>query len=324
MAQRFTPPMWMGYPQGGHSWTTFSEYPSPTGLHRESVAFYLSWHTFGLLEAVFGRNVEESQLLDAPVHGQVQMKLDRVQPMLIRWAVAMSNLRNDDGEGSVRDHLIYTAATQRAAYNQFMGLVARRYFGYPGSEHLEICRLVNYAACLGEAFWIITKGLFNRFLGPNTIPRHLQWASAPPLHDDSMFHAVVADGWCPSTINYMLSRATLATVRLALLRGPLYEEQHPDCTGTKCALAHVDTEHYVTRHTLEGCVCSFVGPDMSRIAELLRQEIFRSSPPRQARAAAIRYPSRSLMDPVRNMLPSLTCGPMGSAAQRRLGSPSAN
>ncbi|KAJ4291598.1 hypothetical protein N0V88_006198 [Collariella sp. IMI 366227] len=198
------------------------------------------------------------------------MTLDRLQPTLKEWAVAVSDLSS--GERDVRGYLNYAAATQRAAYNQFMGLVAQKCFDYPGSEHLEICRLINYTACLGEALWITTEGLFYAFVGPDTIPPNLKWANAPILHDDSLFNTVVADGWCPSTINYLISSANLATLRLALLQGALYEEQHPECTGEKCALVNVDTDHYFTQHTSEGCGCSFLGPDVSRIAELLRQE----------------------------------------------------
>ncbi|KAF5263356.1 hypothetical protein FOXYS1_5893 [Fusarium oxysporum] len=284
-AQRFTNPKWMDYGHVGYPWTSFSNYPHqrnhqiPQGdegsedretLDRDGVAFHLSWHTFGLLEAVLCRNVQYDVLLQEPsVHGHAEMTLDRLKPMLQSWVVKVFELSNRSGD--TRGYLNYAAKTQRAAFNQFMGLVARGRLDYPGSEYVEVRRLMNYVACLGEALWITTEGLFYKVLGPDTIPPGLMWSNVPTLGDDTMYRVVIEDGWCPSVINYLNTSANLTTLRLALLHGPLYEEHHSECTGVKCALTQVDTDNYVVQHISEGCTCSFVTPDMHRITELLRQ-----------------------------------------------------
>ncbi|SPO00292.1 uncharacterized protein DNG_03137 [Cephalotrichum gorgonifer] len=288
--QRFTNPKWMGYQHRGHPWTSFSNYPRQRGftaeyirhritlgdkepvermtLNRDGVAFYLSWHTFGLLEAVFCRNVQEALLLKEPANGQVEMTLDSLKPMLQSWAVHVSEM---PGRSYCHGYLDHVAATQRHAYNQFISLVAGDRLDYPGSDYIEIRRLMNYVACLGEALWVTTAGLFYRFIGPDSIPSALSWHSVPALGDDSLHSAVVADGWCPSTVNYLNLSANLSTLRLALFHGPLYEERHPECSAEKCTLTQVDTENYVVQHTSQGCGCSFVGPDIHSITELLGQ-----------------------------------------------------
>ncbi|KAK5467574.1 hypothetical protein LTS15_000547 [Exophiala xenobiotica] len=290
-SQRFGNPPWLGYAHNGYSWSRFQDYPRARGVvahfvnhsisvgdeapeavetfDRKSTAFYQSWFTFGFLEAVFAHNVPEYLLLRQESDDEVVMTFDNLTMILQTWAVAVHGL---NGNGSdVGGYLQQVEATQRHVYNEFLKLLARRCFDYPGSDYNQVRCLVNYIACLGEAVSITMQGLYYRFVGHDTIPSTILWPNVPALDDSSLLGTVVADGWCPSTINYLGQTAGISTLRLALLTGPFREGQHSGCSGQQCTAYEVDTENYVAQHTLEECKCPLLKPDIRHITSLLNQ-----------------------------------------------------
>jgi hypothetical protein len=83
------------------------------------------------------------------------MMLDNLTARLRIGIVSVFDKRN----GNVQEYFDDVAATQRAAYNQFLGLVAGNRFDYPGSDYINIRCMFSYIGCIGEAISITTQWL---------------------------------------------------------------------------------------------------------------------------------------------------------------------
>ncbi|KIW68152.1 hypothetical protein PV04_04118 [Phialophora macrospora] len=81
---------------------------------------------------------------------------------------------------------------------------------------------------------------------------------------------MLAMGWCPSDVSLVLEQLSPSSAYYAsLLKRPAAAGDHNACTGQKCLAFQLDENTYETRHVIETCKCSFLGPPLSDLIEII-------------------------------------------------------
>lgn len=79
------------------------------------------------------------------------------------------------------------------------------------------------------------------------------------------------NNWCPSEIIRSLEQFSPATLYYAsLLRRSNITKDHRNCTSRKCYAFLVDETTYQTRHVELECKCSFLGPDIVSVVDIIK------------------------------------------------------
>ena len=83
-------------------------------------------------------------------------------------------------------------------------------------------------------------------------------------------------GWCPSFVEFTFANLSWSTcVYLSTIKHPgiahnqMKVEGANRCTSQRCWF-QIDEENYQTKHTVDGCICAFLGPS-SRMKDIVRQ-----------------------------------------------------
>lgn len=82
---------------------------------------------------------------------------------------------------------------------------------------------------------------------------------------------MVEGGWCPHQICILFPRSSGKLVYyLSALSRTSMNVNHQSCTKSSCTAHNVDITNYTVRHVQENCNCEFHGPDINKVAEIIR------------------------------------------------------
>lgn len=89
----------------------------------------------------------------------------------------------------------------------------------------------------------------------------------PPL----VIARLMSDNWCPSEISRSLDQYSPATLYYAsLLKRTTHMRVHDRCTSRKCYAFLVSETTYQTKHVEPECNCSFLGPDIASVVDIIK------------------------------------------------------
>lgn len=88
---------------------------------------------------------------------------------------------------------------------------------------------------------------------------------------DFLTQRMLKDGWCPSVVERICHPNHLSVQYLVSLYGPPTMRDHRDCqTNDKgCRALTVMNDGYRTLHTIEGCSCEFLIPEMAETCRII-------------------------------------------------------
>ncbi|KAF2135516.1 uncharacterized protein K452DRAFT_239254 [Aplosporella prunicola CBS 121167] len=79
------------------------------------------------------------------------------------------------------------------------------------------------------------------------------------------------NGWCPSTIGYLIDSATLTSIVSAVQKRAFDSKSHTGCRIERCEASIIDPEQYEAKHTDPGCNCEWIRPPLADVKTLISQ-----------------------------------------------------
>ncbi|KAI0704115.1 hypothetical protein C8Q76DRAFT_220459 [Earliella scabrosa] len=241
--------------------------PTCARSRKEHVALFQSALTFGVLEAITGLSIPESQLLSRRSDGPLVLTSRRISEVVSYW------LYHPHESGIIGD-----TAPKRASHAKSMVTWAQNAIeeelpefrkqaafgdtGLPPSDQLtDFCfSLTTLYECL--------KALVGRYPGaPSNTGIMMRVIT-------SYLTTMAGKGWCPSicnqTGNSLSALAYAATLPPLQTGSPL---AHSSCTSIRCVAQDLDTTAYKTQHcappVCPGPSCQFLPPSFSHVSEVL-------------------------------------------------------
>lgn len=271
----FRDPKWLGFKHDGYPISTFLQYrairgtQNPTLFDKYHVSILQSWLSFGLLEAILEVPIPESMLLRETGDRGLVMSLDQLPQILSEWTSRVSG--KDEDLSSHRDRV---ESVLLQTHKILSYLSDTKAFDYADAYSDDIPATFVALGCIAEALTQARHCLYSE-----TSPeRGYDWGFVVAPYSDKLYADAVADGWCLSTINYLVNKSNLSVLRFAVQRGPLIQtERHEKCSAHFCALKTVDTANYIPKHISttwdSSCSCSYIKPPIEAVNGKLQEGI---------------------------------------------------
>jgi hypothetical protein len=245
----FQGPEWLGYPHDGYNTVSLREYlnmrPKKETLIISPAASYQSMLTFGLVEAVIEAPVAEDMLVQKDQSGKRVMTTSRLIDIIRSWLsrieVTQPKLLASWFE-RVRGNL-------RIAHSLMLSFATKDFEPFKPLGD-EAPSMVCFIAIIAEA---LVNAHARMVVGSRMPNEGFSWSMiwTPPIRE-ALRGKLHADGWCPSTIEYLASTASVSSLRYAYNQGPLNDcKNHSGCTPQSCTAYDVDIKTYVPKHNSE-------------------------------------------------------------------------
>lgn len=273
----FDGPEWLGYPHDGQEPVSLRDYldarPKDSST-RYLAASYQSLLTFGLLEAVMEAPVAEEMLLEKNRSGKLVMTTDRLVDVVRSW---LSRIEESQPE-RLRTWFQRARANLSLAHSFMVSFTTMRFSIFePLGDDMP--SMVCFIAIIAEA---LVNAHARLIVGSPTPKEGFSWSMiwTPPIRE-SLRREIHNKGWCPSTIEYLVSTRTVSSLRYACEQGPLNDgKNHLACTPQCCAAYDIDTRTYVPKHdstcgsTLEGSStsCKYCMPALEQVIAYIKDD----------------------------------------------------
>jgi hypothetical protein len=245
----FENPDWLGYPHNGHEPVSLREYlgvrPKKESSNKCLAAAYQSMLTFGLLEAVIEVPVSEDMLVHKDRSGKLVMSTSRLIEIIRDW---LSRIEQ------TQPHVLalwFKRAREnlRLAHSIMISFTTRRFEMFEPLGD-AIPSMICFIAIIAEAL----VNAHTRMVVGSSMPKEgFSWSMiwTPPIRE-ALRRDLHADGWCPSTIEYLANTKSVSSLRYICDQGPLDDgKDHSICTPQSCAAYDIDTRTYVPKHNSE-------------------------------------------------------------------------
>lgn len=221
-----------------------------------------SWLSFGLLEAVLEVPIPESRLIKHDETRGPLLSLDALPEIMSNW---VRGLGTDLVAQRDKVETILLQTQKILSY-----LSDSHAFTYAGADEDDVPATFVTLGCVAEAITQTRHCLY-----PDDSPgRGYDWGFVVAPYYKKFYADAVADGWCLSTINYLVNKTNLSALRYTIRRGPLIREDHHTCTALFCVLKTVDTSNYVPKHLGDDwdadCSCSYIHADAGMIISTIQ------------------------------------------------------
>lgn len=266
----FQDPKWLGFRHDGYPVSAFFHYretrgiPNPTLFDREHVAMLQGWLSFGLLEAVLEAPIPESKLIKHEENGS-SLSLDSLPEIISEWQLRVQGLGTNITAHREKVEAILLQTQKILSY-----LSDSQAFNYAGADEDDVPATFVTLGCIAEA---VTQARL--CLYPDDAPgRGYDWGFVVAPYHKKFYAEAVVDGWCLSTVSYLVNKTNLSALRYAIRRGPLIREDHGACTAQFCALKTVDTSNYVPKHLGDDwdadCSCSYIHAEAEMVISTIQ------------------------------------------------------
>ncbi|KAK0634740.1 hypothetical protein B0T17DRAFT_611707 [Bombardia bombarda] len=203
----------------------------------------LPWR--GILEAVMETHVPESTLIHKHKSGRVFLTTAHLSKLIQDWLSRINAT-------PIELHAPWLEKVNRNlahAHSLMMAFTTSRFQVFrPLGDGLPA--MLCFIAIIGEAL-VNAKMAFKAAHLPQGFSWSMIWTAE---HRDMLRAEMLADGWCPITIEYLTNTTNVSSLKHALESEPPVDgKYHGNCTDTSCAAYVVDTESYKPRH-VAGCV----------------------------------------------------------------------
>lgn len=263
------------FPHDGHPLTSLAEYlqahsPPATNDHMDAQQIRLSAGaqsllTFGLLEAVLERPISESILIKPGENGEPVMDRNDLDSILAAW---IRQVRQTE-RTAAQSWLERAQKNMTQAHSLVLGYMRTKFWVFqPLGDDLPA--MMCFIALIGETLVNAMRAF------PPDLPRKsFQWSMVwAPLFGEKLAADMVAEGWCPSIVDYLFGTTSVSALEYAAQCGPIEDgRRHGECTKSSCESYTVDPDTYVPRHVV-GCEaakdsCPLVGPLLEDVKRLV-------------------------------------------------------
>jgi hypothetical protein len=214
----FENPDWLEYPHDGHEPVSLREYlgvrPKKESSNKYLAAAYQSMLTFGLLEAVIEAPVSEDMLVHKDQSGKLVMSTSRLIEIIRDWLS-----RIEQTQPHVLALWFKRARENLRLAHSIMILFTTRRFEMFEPLGDAIPSMVCFIAIIAEAL----VNAHTRMVVGSPMPREgFSWSMiwTPPIRE-ALRRDLHADGWCPSTIEYLANTKSVSSLRYICDQGPL-------------------------------------------------------------------------------------------------------
>ncbi|KAJ2989488.1 hypothetical protein NUW58_g3440 [Xylaria curta] len=254
----FKHPPWLGFRHDGYRIVPLAEYlvirkeDHPPG-QKNFAASTQSLLTFGLLEAVVEQHIPESKLVKNK-SGRLVMTKDNIIEIVQDFIERIKAGREEELEPWL--NRIHTSLSQ--AHSLMVSILKSRFtaFDVLGDDAPSV---VCFIALISEAL-VNAKRAFPPTLSPKGFSWSMIWT--PPTRK-TLVGEMIADGWCPYIVEYLVSTVSVSSLEHAFLHGPTEDNKdHSDCSTKACETYFVDEKAYTPKH-LSSCQFSKVQPSTS-------------------------------------------------------------
>ncbi|KAI9639989.1 hypothetical protein NHQ30_011548 [Ciborinia camelliae] len=268
MASIFDQPRWFGYNHDGYNLTTeFDDYLPVRGTRNydsgstdRMLAACQSWLTLGLLEFVTLRSTREDELLiNVNTTGnEVRVLCSKKISVILRHCDTLPVRLNKQ---ALQRHVKDIESSMEKAMGVLHDLI--RELRVASSGWPNFAPATFYFICITcEAVTVALNGLClkaalrrgTRSSGPGS------WNFILELFKDQVQVVAQRNGWCPSTLNFLLDDATISVVYYAISQKSVTSGIHTTCSALICKANIVDPDNYTANHVNAGCSCALMGP----------------------------------------------------------------
>lgn len=254
-SQFFRHPEWLGFHHDGYQVVPLAQYleirrkdrPSSReetaeARSREVAASTQSLLTFGLLEAVIEQHVPESILVKENESGKLFMTREGLVEIIRSWVDRIKRGRQE----MLKPWLERIHTSLRQAHSLLVGFTKSQFtvFNPLGDDASAMVCLI---ALVGEALVKAKMGF------PSGLPQQgFSWSMVwVPPYTERMMEERVADGWCRSTVEYLIRTSSVSSLEYASECGPIEDgKHHGACSVQSCATYIVDIKTYTPKHAL--------------------------------------------------------------------------
>ncbi|KAF2973176.1 hypothetical protein GQX73_g431 [Xylaria multiplex] len=194
--------------------------------------------TFGLLEAVVEQHIPESKLVKAE-SGRLFMTKDSIAEIIQGFIERVKAGREEELEPWLKR--IHISLSQ--AHSMMISILKSQFAAFEVLGH-DASSTICFIALISEAL-VNAKMAF-----PPSLPRRgFSWSMvwAQP-NRQVLVREMIADGWCPSIVEYLVSTASVSSLEYAFSHGPAEDSNyHGDCSAEACATYIVDEKSYTPK-----------------------------------------------------------------------------
>lgn len=221
---------------------------------QQAAALVQNWFFFGLLEEVFQVPVPTRDFTDANEHGGRFLNTRLLGQYVGRWKERV--------EGCSDEERVEWAARLRQVFREVVRFFQLYLSGVSTSYPNDFAVYLNPLAVLLETFQNYTSLIFQDGAEHEPLPANF----APQATQE-----LVERGWCPFTVaNILLPSGSPCLFEYARLfpdHPSFICQDHAECKASDCAVSHVDTSTYKTKHSDVFCKgehdCETLAPDMN-------------------------------------------------------------
>ncbi|KAH6622268.1 hypothetical protein C7974DRAFT_219285 [Boeremia exigua] len=276
----FKSPEWLGFPHEGYRVGPLQTYISSRRENntlkiaettKESVlkaaAEYQSLLTFGLLESVIEAPVAEDMVLERNPNGKLFMTTKHLVTIIRDWLYRIDQAQPD----ARKSWLERTNANLRVANSLMVSFATRDFWVFRPLGDMSpsmVCFIVMVAEALESARSRLVPTSGVRLEG-------FSWSMIwTPSHKDALRKSMHSDGWCPHTVEYLVSARLVSSLKYAYDHRPAETNRHHEhCSQKSCVAYDVDIDNYTSKHTDEcKCLqtllkrpCEYVKPDLDQV-----------------------------------------------------------
>ncbi|KAI1212145.1 uncharacterized protein F4807DRAFT_458348 [Annulohypoxylon truncatum] len=248
----FKPSVWLGFPHDGYDVVPFNQYLDIRNLDNSQLdtcvrdaAGLQSLLTFGFLEAAVEKQIPEGTLTRNIASGGRIISTDGLGEIIKDWIQRIRECKGDRKAWFERVH-----RTLKQANLLLTELVKQKFVIFePLGENAP--STVCLIAIIGEAL-VNAKMAF-----PKEVPREgFSWTMIwIPPYRTLLQEDMIAQGWCPSVVNYLIGTVSVSSLEHAVSCGPTRDDSdHRGCSSQSCARYIVDVKTYTPHHTSPACL----------------------------------------------------------------------
>ncbi|KAI1099363.1 hypothetical protein F4804DRAFT_322111 [Jackrogersella minutella] len=268
----FGHPPWLGFSHDGYPVVPLAEYLKVrkhnilSGGVRGIAASTQSLLTFGLLEAVVEKPIPESTLVKNESNRLVMTK-EGISEILQDFIERIGRGREEDLDPWSKR--VETTLSQAHSMMISFLRISFSVFDVLGDDAPSMVCLI---ALIGEAL-VNAKMVFPVGLVRQGFSWSMVWC---PPHRKMLVQKMIADGWCPSVVEYLINTTSVSSLEYASLCGPMEDDKyHGDCSTEACNTYNIDEKVYTQKHAYScklteiSTACRNSIPPLEQVKEVL-------------------------------------------------------
>lgn len=294
---------WLGFPHGSEPRCSFFDYPRVHGFSRirmnalreskpeershshlynvEAIAMFQSWLFVGALEHIFQRRIASSAFLESH-ESETLISTRLLLALLEDWMPAVRRLSSDEYSDMLQNLSQVLAELgfwcfKLSTFNylesdrSWQGIFAADLLHHATSVPLtEFDHITKLVTLVGEFF--VSALSYLRFHRPDTRQKVGSFSGNYTQQEKKrLVLDLASQGWCPY-IALRLRKFSFSVAEYARfwpVESAVERQRHHHCTARRCVGYQIEPNTYRIKHTVQGCSCNFLAPDIQKITDIL-------------------------------------------------------